>query len=211
VYFSLTGTASESLSNAGVALIGGTSQAAKSGGQWQMRHQQALPPTATSFAELTPSRVHILLQVLTLSFNAQTPSLPRKIHFSPTPRTLSLPGFNPTLSLNAVSSFPSSSSAYGAYGRVCCRSRASYETCTDRSHTGNTSIYPLLALYGASSATTTWACLATVLTMPGLKDQLPKLLASYVPFFLVPFAMAVDYGVRLTQLSGQQSVKGKTA
>ncbi|GAA5982138.1 hypothetical protein JCM10908_004755 [Rhodotorula pacifica] len=63
------------------------------------------------------------------------------------------------------------------------------------------SIWPLLALYGASSSTTTFACLATVLTMPGIKpEHLVKLLASYVPFFLVPLAMAVDYGTRLTAL-----------
>ncbi|GAA5956337.1 hypothetical protein JCM8115_001690 [Rhodotorula mucilaginosa] len=63
------------------------------------------------------------------------------------------------------------------------------------------SIWPLLAIYGASSSTTTFACLATVLTMPGIKtEHLVKLLASYVPFFLVPLAMAVDYGMRLTSL-----------
>ncbi|KWU46235.1 hypothetical protein RHOSPDRAFT_32233 [Rhodotorula sp. JG-1b] len=64
------------------------------------------------------------------------------------------------------------------------------------------SIWPLLAIYGASSSTTTFACLATVLTMPGIKtEHLVKLLASYVPFFLVPLAMAVDYGMRLTLLT----------
>ncbi|GAA5877717.1 hypothetical protein JCM3774_006653 [Rhodotorula dairenensis] len=67
------------------------------------------------------------------------------------------------------------------------------------------SIWPLLAIYGASSSTTTFACLATVLTMPGIKpEHLVKLLASYVPFFLVPLAMTVDYGVRLTSLMGDR-------
>lgn len=61
------------------------------------------------------------------------------------------------------------------------------------------SIYPLLSIYGASSATTTYACLATVLTMPGISQpHLVKLLASYVPFLLVPLMMAVDFGLRLT-------------
>ncbi|GAA6001140.1 Ema19p [Rhodotorula paludigena] len=61
-------------------------------------------------------------------------------------------------------------------------------------------IYPLLALYGASSSTTTFACIATVLTTPGLtQPQLTKLLVSYVPFMLVPLAMAVDYGARMTR------------
>lgn len=73
--------------------------------------------------------------------------------------------------------------------------------------TNKAAIYPLLLLYGASSATTTWACLATILTMPGLEGKLPVLLASYVPFFLVPFAIAVDYGMRLTALASDSRVK----
>ncbi|GAA5968781.1 hypothetical protein JCM11641_000730 [Rhodosporidiobolus odoratus] len=75
------------------------------------------------------------------------------------------------------------------------------------------SIYPFLAVYGASSATTTWACLATVLTMPGISQpHLIKLLASYVPFLLVPFSMAVDYTQRLTRLTqGGRPVKDKRA
>lgn len=37
--------------------------------------------------------------------------------------------------------------------------------------------------------------------MPGISaEHLFKLLASYVPFFLIPLAMAVDYCVRLTDL-----------
>lgn len=78
---------------------------------------------------------------------------------------------------------------------------------------GSKSIYPLLALYGASSATTTWACLATVVTIPGIAPQLPQLLGSYIPFFLVPLSMAIDYGMRLTQLSEreEETVKAKAS
>ncbi|GAA5887404.1 hypothetical protein JCM16303_004272 [Sporobolomyces ruberrimus] len=72
----------------------------------------------------------------------------------------------------------------------------------------STTIYPLLALYGASSATTTYACLATVLTMPNISNEhLVKLLASYVPFFVVPLAMAVDFGLRLTE--GMRKIEGE--
>lgn len=72
---------------------------------------------------------------------------------------------------------------------------------TDLLRAGDPSIYPLLALYGASSATTTFACIATVLHTPGLSSaQLTKLLASYVPFMLVPLCIAVDYGTRLTRV-----------
>ncbi|GAA5895169.1 hypothetical protein JCM8208_000134 [Rhodotorula glutinis] len=62
-------------------------------------------------------------------------------------------------------------------------------------------IWPLLAVYGASSSTTTFACIATVLHTPGLTHvQLAKLLVSYVPFLLVPLAMAIDFGARLTRV-----------
>lgn len=62
-------------------------------------------------------------------------------------------------------------------------------------------VYPLLALYGASTSTTTLACLATVLRMPEIKSQRRvELLATYLPFLLVPLVMSVDYGIRLTRI-----------
>lgn len=36
--------------------------------------------------------------------------------------------------------------------------------------------------------------------MPGISAQLPVLLASYVPFLLVPLAMAVDFTMRCTSV-----------
>ncbi|GAA5837943.1 hypothetical protein JCM3766R1_001528 [Sporobolomyces carnicolor] len=72
------------------------------------------------------------------------------------------------------------------------------------------SIYPLLGLYGASSATTTYACLATVYSTPTLsRDHLTKLYLSYLPFLLVPFAMAVDFGTRLTTIAIDHDDKGR--
>ncbi|KAF9563905.1 hypothetical protein CPC08DRAFT_816257 [Agrocybe pediades] len=78
---------------------------------------------------------------------------------------------------------------------------------------GSKSIYPLLAVYAASSATTTLACLTTVLTTPELTPELLArgavavsdsqrflLLSSYVPFFLIPLIMAVDMTTRVTRL-----------
>ncbi|SGZ17274.1 BQ5605_C020g09109 [Microbotryum silenes-dioicae] len=65
-----------------------------------------------------------------------------------------------------------------------------------------TAIHPLLAIYGASSSTTTWACLATVLNephLPTLNHRL-TLFFTYLPFLLVPLAMTVDYTVRLTRV-----------
>ncbi|GAA5940097.1 Ema19p [Sporobolomyces koalae] len=78
---------------------------------------------------------------------------------------------------------------------------------------GTPTIYPLLAIYGASSATTTYACLATVLTMPGIPTaHLVKLLASYVPFLMVPLAMAVDFGIRMNTIAAStSSAKQKAA
>ncbi|KAM0748075.1 hypothetical protein T439DRAFT_328062 [Meredithblackwellia eburnea MCA 4105] len=68
-------------------------------------------------------------------------------------------------------------------------------------------IYPLLTIYGTSCATTTLACLSTVIfdPRPSVQSQLPKLLGSYVPFLLIPLSMAVDYGSRLVGLVGEKS------
>ncbi|KAF8202252.1 hypothetical protein BJ912DRAFT_944244 [Pholiota molesta] len=79
---------------------------------------------------------------------------------------------------------------------------------------GSRSIYPLLAVYGASSATTTLACLTTVLQTPNLstevfvkgaagitQEQRLLLLSSYVPFFLIPLIMAVDMSMRVAKLA----------
>ncbi|SCV67796.1 BQ2448_5407 [Microbotryum intermedium] len=65
-----------------------------------------------------------------------------------------------------------------------------------------TTIQPLLAIYGASSSTTTWACLATVLNDPNLVnlEQRLTLFFTYLPFLLIPLSMAVDYTIRLTKL-----------
>ncbi|KDR80626.1 hypothetical protein GALMADRAFT_240968 [Galerina marginata CBS 339.88] len=78
---------------------------------------------------------------------------------------------------------------------------------------GSQSIYPLLVLYGASSATTTLACITAVLQTPELTDialsrgvaavtsqQRLMLLSSYVPFFLVPLIMAADMAFRVSTL-----------
>lgn len=70
-------------------------------------------------------------------------------------------------------------------------------------------IYPLLLLYSSSSATTTLACLATVLSLPSIPPaHMTKLLASYTPFFLVPAVMAVDMLGRLSGLV-RRAEKGK--
>lgn len=77
---------------------------------------------------------------------------------------------------------------------------------------GSRGIWPLLTIYGASSATSTIACLFTVIQTPGINPQLPKLLASYLPFFLIPAAIAIDFGTRLSRLATQTEGKigGKT-
>lgn len=59
-------------------------------------------------------------------------------------------------------------------------------------------IYVPLILYGASTATTTLACLQYLLTAEELSSsQLNLLLASYVPFCVVPLVMALDMGWRV--------------
>ena len=75
------------------------------------------------------------------------------------------------------------------------------------------SVYPLLLAYGASTATTTLPCIVAVLRTPLLSQpyvledlmgsapaitpaQRAMLLVSYVPFLLVPLAIAVDMARR---------------
>lgn len=75
------------------------------------------------------------------------------------------------------------------------------------------SVYLLLLVYGASTATTTLPCLTTVLAVPTAADvasslttaavtpsQRLMLLASYVPFLLVPLIMALDMAWRLSKM-----------
>jgi len=88
----------------------------------------------------------------------------------------------------------------------------------------NKKLYPLLLAYAASSATTTLACIATVLSTPEttastLAQNLPSvtneqrlmLLSSYIPFFLVPFIMAIDMTIRLTNIISGDFQKAKKA
>lgn len=64
------------------------------------------------------------------------------------------------------------------------------------------SIYVLLTIYGASTATTTLPCITYFLHAADkiTPAQLLMLLSSYVPFFLVPLVMAIDMGLRVNQL-----------
>ncbi|KAI0003717.1 transmembrane protein 6/97 [Russula compacta] len=74
-------------------------------------------------------------------------------------------------------------------------------------------IYGLLALYGASTCTTTLACIAAIVNTPTTSavtiaqnvvsitpDQRFLLLSSYVPFFITPLCIAIDMALRLRKL-----------
>ncbi|KAJ6527265.1 transmembrane protein 6/97 [Mycena vulgaris] len=71
-------------------------------------------------------------------------------------------------------------------------------------------IYVLILVYGASTATTVWPCVATILATPGpspaalarglatlTTDQRLMLFSSYVPFCVLPFVMTVDMAFRV--------------
>ena len=87
---------------------------------------------------------------------------------------------------------------------------------------GTSSIYTLLLIYGASTATTTLACIADVLATPVTPtptriptvtitpEQQLLLLSSYIPFFLVPFIIAVDMAFRLHKLVSGKAPNVKT-
>jgi len=75
-------------------------------------------------------------------------------------------------------------------------------------------IYGLLVLYGASTGTTTLACIAAVLGTPATSaatiaqnivsvtpEQRAMLLSSYVPFCVIPLFLAVDMALRLQKLA----------
>ncbi|KAF8586343.1 hypothetical protein K439DRAFT_1652632 [Ramaria rubella] len=75
------------------------------------------------------------------------------------------------------------------------------------------SIYLLLLIYGASTATTTLSCLTTVLAVPTATDaknaletvavtdlQRLFLLSSYVPFLIIPVVMTLDMAWRLSKI-----------
>lgn len=79
--------------------------------------------------------------------------------------------------------------------------------------TDSRSIYLLLLVYGASTATTTLPCLTVLLSTPitsaqaiaaGVysitESQRLLLLSSYLPFFLIPLFMALDMTVRVAKL-----------
>jgi len=70
--------------------------------------------------------------------------------------------------------------------------------------------YPLMLAYSASSCTTTFGCLAVLCTSTGpTQFQMLLLLASYLPFFLVPFGMAIDITLRLTKAQGTKTLKAE--
>ncbi|KAF5355274.1 hypothetical protein D9758_006060 [Tetrapyrgos nigripes] len=78
---------------------------------------------------------------------------------------------------------------------------------------GSKGIYVLLLAYGASTATTTLPCIFFILKSAAqvTSAQEALLLSSYIPFFLIPFGMAVDMAVRLSKIVSQAgSEKKKT-
>ena len=88
-------------------------------------------------------------------------------------------------------------------------------------------IYALLVLYGASTATTTLACIAAIIDIPTTSaatiaqkvisltsQQRVLLLVSYIPFCIIPLVIAVDMAFRLQKLAyagvrAQESSKEK--
>ncbi|KAF8506660.1 hypothetical protein F5888DRAFT_1644316 [Russula emetica] len=61
-------------------------------------------------------------------------------------------------------------------------------------------IYGLLALYGASTSTTTLACIAMIIDAP-TTSACNLCAISYVPFFIIPLCIGVDMAFRLHKLA----------
>ncbi|KAJ7117711.1 transmembrane protein 6/97 [Mycena epipterygia] len=88
-------------------------------------------------------------------------------------------------------------------------------------------IYVLMLVYAASTVTTVWACVVTIIATPSPSpaalargiatvsaDQRAMLLASYVPFCLIPLVMTVDmafrvHGIVVDALAAREAVKRK--
>lgn len=100
---------------------------------------------------------------------------------------------------------------------------SSIQSCFD-DFAGSYSIYILMLVYGASTATTTLPCLSVLFTTPitsvqtiaaGVQSitvfQRFLLLSSYLPFFLLPLFMTLDMAVRITKLvqAGVEVTAGK--
>ena len=70
--------------------------------------------------------------------------------------------------------------------------------------------YPLMLAYSASSCTTTFGCIAVLWSSTSPTPfQMSLLLGSYIPFFLVPFGMAIDMTLRLTKSQGAKTLKAE--
>ncbi|GMM49620.1 Ema19 protein [Starmerella bacillaris] len=68
-------------------------------------------------------------------------------------------------------------------------------------------VYPAILAYGVEASTTTFACLVEILSNPDISaaDQ-RGLMGLYLPTFIIPLLMAVDFGLRISKkLKAQQS------
>jgi hypothetical protein len=71
------------------------------------------------------------------------------------------------------------------------------------------SIYLLLLVYGASTATTTLPCITTILFASSItSEQRGMLLACYAPYLLMPLIMTVDMANRVNNLINPGSWMG---
>ncbi|KIJ55617.1 hypothetical protein M422DRAFT_774602 [Sphaerobolus stellatus SS14] len=86
---------------------------------------------------------------------------------------------------------------------------------------GSRKIYIPLIIYGASTATTTLACLTTVFSVPSTTNaadalkhpaltdfQRLALIACYVPYMLIPLGMALDMAVRVSKMVDWKKEEG---
>ncbi|WFD33392.1 hypothetical protein MCUN1_000205 [Malassezia cuniculi] len=75
--------------------------------------------------------------------------------------------------------------------------------------TDNKRAYPWLICYGTLASFTTLQCLATVLLGPERTQlstaNLQMILQNYIPFMLIPLAIAIDLGMRTTCLLSQHA------
>lgn len=77
------------------------------------------------------------------------------------------------------------------------KSATSYSTMTDSLAVDQKKRFPIVLVYSTSCVVTTFICLVVILTTPGVNLMI---LTGYVPFFVLPLVMTIDFAGRLSSL-----------
>ena len=119
---------------------------------------------------------------------------------------------HPNTGITGSSNFQCSSSEFEVFGKVV--NVIPFTSIPLTYSTDCRSIYVLLLIYGASTTTTLFPCLAVLLTTPITSpetitakaisitsEQRTLLLSSYIPFLIIPLTLTIDMAFRVLRLA----------